>query len=70
MKVLFGMALRQTTGFAESLLQLRDLNWTVPDVSTLSRPLLGRRMDHSPREARRPWPSTSQTAAPRGRYTC
>ena len=31
MKVLFGMALRQTTGFVESLLRLIDLDWTVPD---------------------------------------
>ena len=37
MKLLFGMALRQTTGFVESLLCLIGLNWTVPDVSTLSR---------------------------------
>jgi hypothetical protein len=37
MKVLFGMALRQTTGFVESLLQLVGLNWTVPGFSTLSR---------------------------------
>jgi hypothetical protein len=37
MKVLFGMALRQTTGYVESLLQLVGLNWTVPDFSTLSR---------------------------------
>ena len=37
MKVLFGMALRQTTGFVESLLRLVGLDWTVPDVSTLSR---------------------------------
>ena len=49
MKVLFGMvdivaplvratmALRQTTGFVESLLGLIGLNWTVPDFSTLSR---------------------------------
>jgi hypothetical protein len=37
MKVLFGMALRQTTGFVESLLQLVGLDWTVPDFSTLSR---------------------------------
>lgn len=42
MKVLFGMALRQTTGFVESLLRLVGLNWTVPDFSTLSRPLPGR----------------------------
>lgn len=37
MKVQFGMALRQTTGFVESLLELTDLNWPVPDFSTLSR---------------------------------
>src|SRR5690606_39616305 len=37
MKVLFGMALRQTTGFVESLLKLVGLYWTVPDFSTLSR---------------------------------
>jgi len=37
MKVLFGMALRQTTGFVESLLQLSGLKWSVPDFSTLSR---------------------------------
>ena len=37
MKVLFGMALRQTTGFVESLLRLIDLDWAVPDFSTLCR---------------------------------
>ena len=37
MKVLFGMVLRQTTGFVESLLRLIGLNWGVPDFSTLSR---------------------------------
>ncbi len=37
MTVLCGMALRQTTGVVESLLQLVGLDWTVPDVSTLSR---------------------------------
>jgi hypothetical protein len=36
MKVLFGMALRQTTGFVESLLRLIGLDWAVPDFSTLS----------------------------------
>lgn len=35
-KVLFVMALRQTTGFVESLLKLVGLDWTVPDFSTLS----------------------------------
>lgn len=37
MKVLFGMALRKTTGFVESLLRLVGLDWDVPDFSTLSR---------------------------------
>jgi hypothetical protein len=37
MKVLFGMALRQTTGFVESLLRLIGMGWDVPDFSTLSR---------------------------------
>jgi len=37
MKVLFGMPLRQTTGFVKSLLQLMGLDWPVPDFSTLCR---------------------------------
>ena len=37
MKVLFGMTLRQTTGFVESLLRLIDLDWAVPNFNTLSR---------------------------------
>ena len=37
MKVLFRMALRQTTGFVESLLRLIGLDWDVPDFSALSR---------------------------------
>ncbi len=37
LKVLFGMALRQATGFVESLLRLAGLAWSVPDFSTLSR---------------------------------
>lgn len=36
-KVLFGLALRQTTGFVTSLLKLAGLDWSVPDSSTLSR---------------------------------
>ena len=36
-KVLFGMPLRQTTGFVESLLRLVGLDWTVPDFSALCR---------------------------------
>lgn len=35
MKVLFGMPLRQTIGFAESLLRLAELDWKVPDFRTL-----------------------------------
>ena len=37
MNVLFGMALRQTTGFVESLLRSSGLDWSAPDFSTLSR---------------------------------
>ena len=37
MKVLFGLPLRQTTGFMESLLELVGLDWRVPDFSTLCR---------------------------------
>ena len=37
MKVLCGMALRQTTGFVESLLRLIGPDWEVPDFGTLSR---------------------------------
>ncbi len=37
MKVLPGMALRQTTGFVESLLRLVGLDRAVPDFSALSR---------------------------------
>lgn len=37
MKVLFGMPLRQTTGFVESLLRLVGLFWAMPDFSTLCR---------------------------------
>ncbi|UWS78246.1 IS5 family transposase [Phaeobacter sp. G2] len=37
MKVLFGMPLRQTAGFVESLLRLVGLDWSVPDFSTLCR---------------------------------
>ena len=37
LKVLFGMPLRQATGFVESLLKLVGLDWEVPDFSTLCR---------------------------------
>lgn len=35
--MLFGLPLRQTTGFVESLLELVGLDWAVPDFSTLCR---------------------------------
>lgn len=37
MKLLFGLPMRQTTGFVESLLELTGLDWSVPDFSTLCR---------------------------------
>lgn len=37
LKVLFGMPLRQTTRFVQSLLRLVGLDWAAPDVSTLCR---------------------------------
>ena len=37
MKVLFGLPLRQTTGFVQSLLKLVGLDWVVSDFSTLCR---------------------------------
>jgi hypothetical protein len=37
LKVLFGLPLRQTTGFVASLLKLVGLDWSVPDYSTLCR---------------------------------
>jgi len=37
LKVLFGLPLRQTTGFVASLLHLAGLEWPVPDYSTLCR---------------------------------
>ncbi len=37
LKVLFGMLLRQTTGFVQSLLQLVGLDFTVLNFSTLCR---------------------------------
>ena len=36
-KGLFGLPLRQATGFVHSLLQLSGLEWPVPDYSTLCR---------------------------------
>ena len=36
-KVLFKLALRQTTGMVASLLKLANLDWAVPDDTTLCR---------------------------------
>ena len=36
-KVLFKLPLRQTTGMVASLLKMANLDWTVPDCSTLCR---------------------------------
>jgi len=36
-KVLFMLPLRQTTGMVASLLKMADLDWTVPDYTTLCR---------------------------------
>ena len=37
LKCMFGLGLKQATGLAESLLELAQLDWNVPDYSTLSR---------------------------------
>lgn len=37
LKVLFGMPLRQTTGFVQGLLRMVGLDWAAPDFSTLRR---------------------------------
>lgn len=37
LKCMFGLGLRQATGLAESLFKLAQLDWNVPDYSTLSR---------------------------------
>jgi hypothetical protein len=75
MKVLFGMALRQTTGFVESLLRLIGLDWAVPDFSTLSRrqsemgpwPQCGR-VGPSNTESQHPLPRFGRPLAPSGRH--
>ena len=41
LKNLFGLALRQSTGLVQSVLQLSGLAWPVPDFSTLCRRQLG-----------------------------
>ena len=71
MKVLFGMALRQTTGFVESLLRLTGLDWDVPDFSTISRrqrtlavniPYRGAAAVIPPRRNAQPWKPTTAGA--------
>ncbi len=37
LKVLFGLALRQTTGLVASILKMAELDWPVPDYTTLCR---------------------------------
>ena len=37
LKILFGMPLRQTTGFVQSLLRVVGLDWAAPDFTTLCR---------------------------------
>src|SRR5690606_32009731 len=41
LKNLFGLALRQTTGLLQSVLQLSGLAWPAPDFSTFCRRQLG-----------------------------
>ena len=74
MKVLFGMALRQTTGFVESLLRLVGLDWSVPDFSTLSRrqktlainiPYRGAHAVILPRKNAKPWKTVTAGAMAR-----
>ena len=57
LKVLFGLPLRQTTGFVEILLQLVGLHWAAPDFSTLCRPVARQAIcvTNLPRGARRVW---------------
>ena len=54
MKVLFGMALRQTTGFVESLLRLTGLDWDVPNFSTICRRQMTLSVDIPYRRAKGP----------------
>jgi hypothetical protein len=56
MKVLFGMPLRQTTGFVQSLLRLVGLDWAVPDYSTLWR---RKSAEREPAISRQHWPAQS-----------
>ena len=71
-KVLLGLPLRQTTGFVASLLKLAELDWSVPDFSTLCRPLPGSACLHAregPEDAGRSaaLPRQRRSATPAGR---
>jgi hypothetical protein len=57
LKVLFGMPLRQTTGFVQSLLRLVRLDWATPDFSTLCR-------------RQKTLNGACRIAAPQGHLTC
>ncbi len=50
-KVLFKLAL-QTTGMVASLLKMAELDWAVPDYTTLCRPLSGGACLHAREEAK------------------
>lgn len=54
MKVLFGLALRQTTGLVECLLRLSGPDWLAPDFSTLSRRQKALNVDIPYRGSQRP----------------
>ena len=56
-KKLFGLALRQTTGFVQSLLALSGLMWPVPDFSTSSPLAQSGCAGGIPLELRRPEPA-------------
>ena len=71
MKVLFGMALRQTTGFVESLLCLIGLDWKVPDWACDTRKchdaIAGRGAAAviPPRKTAKPWKAVTAGAVAR-----
>ena len=70
-KVLFKLPLRQTTGMVASLLKLANLDWTVPDYTTLCRPLPGRRIQRMlPRGGKSHSPSRSRIGVPMALSTC
>lgn len=56
MKLLFGMALRQTNGFVESRLRLIGPDWEAPDFSPLNRRPKARAVNIPYRSLQRPLP--------------